>query len=109
MRRVVTEPQGRLLRGLIRVLAPPTTRHDRHLPPIVVESFESDDWASLTFAGQRHRVALVVGGATLDSLPTLERLDVAGVIVADARIVSAEAVATGVELTIAVMTVDDGP
>lgn len=103
MKRILTESQGRLLRALIRVLAPPPV--DRQFPPIVVESFDSADWASLTFAGQRHRIVLVVPGTIV---PALDGLEVAGDIVAEARIVATAAAADCVSLTIAVLMVDGG-
>jgi hypothetical protein len=105
VKRVLTESQGRVLRALVRALQPPTGRNDRHFTPVVVEAFESDEWSSLTFAGQRHRIALIVPGATV---PALDGLDIVGLIVADIRIVAVAVVARGVALTVAVMTVDDG-
>ncbi len=106
MKPVVTEPQGRLLRALTRVLTPLATPSDRQFPSIIVVSWEANDWSSLTFAGQRHRIALTLpqSGAPI---PSLDQLEIAGQIVAEARIVAtAETPTGGVALDITVMTVE---
>ncbi|QYE35803.1 hypothetical protein KZX46_07565 [Polymorphobacter sp. PAMC 29334] len=81
---------------------------NRQSPALVVESFETTDWSSLTFAGQRHRITLVVTEpVSADSL-SFDGLILRGSIVAEARVISATVAATGLVLDIAVMTIDVG-
>ncbi len=102
---MLSEPQGRVLRALNRVIAV-RPRLDRQLPLLLVESIDTADWASLTFAGQRHRITVMVSGMTLAEVPSLETLDLGTTIVAEARVASAIAVGTEVKLVIEVMTID---
>jgi len=102
---ILSEPQGRVLRALNRVIAA-SPGLDRQLPSVLVESIDTVDWASLTFAGQRHRMTVMVSGMTVAEVPSLAALDLGTTIVAEARVASAIAVGTGVELIIEVMTID---
>jgi len=104
MKRLLTKPQGCVLRALVCALGPFEGAHDREFPPVIVESFTSDEWISLTFAGHRHVIALVVPGT---AVPTLGDVTVTGQIVAEAQIVTANVVAGGVALTARMMTVED--
>ncbi len=102
---MLSEPQGRVLRALNRVIAA-RPELDRQLPSLLVESIDTTDWASLTFAGQRHRLTVMVSSMTVTEVPSLEALNLGTTIVAEARVASAIAVGSGVELVIEVMTID---
>ncbi|MGI4878041.1 MAG: hypothetical protein ACRYG4_11220 [Janthinobacterium lividum] len=105
MRPMLSEPQGRLLRAVTRLLVP-QIGSNRKLPFFTIESIETTDWGSLTFAGQRHRMTLVVPGMAIADVPSLDALDLGAAIVAEARVVSAATIGSGVVLTIAVMVVE---
>ncbi len=102
---MLSKPQGRLLRAVTRLLLS-QIGNNRNLPLVTIESIETVDWGSLTFAGQRHRITLVVADMVIADVPSFEALDLGAAIVAEARVVSAVAAGTGVVLTIAVMAIE---
>lgn len=104
---MLSEAQGRLLRAITRLLRP-RIGSDRKLPLLTIESIETTDWGSLTFAGQRHRVTLIVHDMMVAEVPSFEALDLGAAIVAEARVVSTVTVGSGVALTITVMVVENG-
>ncbi len=104
---MLTEPQRRLLRAITRLLLP-RIGSDRNLPLLTVQSIETADWGSLTFAGQRHWMTLVVPDLAIADVPSFEALHLGAEIVAEARVVSVVPVGSGVVLTIAVMVVETG-
>jgi hypothetical protein len=66
MRYRLTDAHARLLRGLRAILAAdavlgPLLRHEQGVW-LVIEDFDSEPWASLTFAGTRHRMELRLRG-----------------------------------------------
>lgn len=68
MRSDMTAVHGRLLRLLTAQLeSDPQLAHwmsaqDAALPGLVIESFDSAPWASLTFTGERHRLEVRLDG-----------------------------------------------
>jgi hypothetical protein len=43
-------------------------------PPLVIEDFSSTPWASLTFVGRRHSIALRLAGPTMEVEAAYDRL-----------------------------------
>lgn len=93
MRTMISNAQGALLRAVRRFLE---SGMEGHGPSMVVEATASEDWASATFNGQRHRLELSFAGgeaARVDrlvaELATAE-LVVPGHIVADIALVEHE-------------------
>jgi hypothetical protein len=116
MRPVLTGGQGALLRSLSRWLE--AERVGRDLPLLVVESLESEAWASATFAGARHQLdvriegdrAIMAAAGIAGRLGEAELL-VPGAIVADVALVHQEtsmgADGTTCRLRFELVTVDE--
>lgn len=92
MRPILTGGQGALLRSLERWLAAEQAR--RGLPLLVVESLDSEAWASATFTGARHRLEVRIEGeravsaaAAIAARLAEAELLVPGAIVADVALV----------------------
>jgi hypothetical protein len=68
MRSRLSDPQAQLLRVLRTRVGPDpwiaTPGASDGPPALVLESFEAEPWASLTFSGMRHSVELRLDGAT---------------------------------------------
>jgi len=109
MRRIVGDADGRLLRAVIAGLGGRSDGASRQDPCIIVESCESTEWASLTFAGRRHRIVLRVPpmAAAAAQSRLADGFDLAGSIVAGIEIIAAAPVADAVTLTIAVLTINE--
>lgn len=109
MRQIVGDADGRLLRAVIAGLGGRSDGASRQDPCIIVESCESTEWASLTFAGRRHRIVLRVPpmAAAAAQSRLADGFDLAGSIVAGIEIIAAAPVADAVTLTIAVLTINE--
>ena len=117
MRPVLTRLQGAVLRALTAEIAgkdEPSAKQEstsRQTPSIIVESFDSIDWASLTFAGQRHRIVLRCTAEAARRAAVLDAADlaIAGSIVAEFCVITSQHTAgVTVGLTIEVLTIRDG-
>jgi hypothetical protein len=109
MRQIVGDADGRLLRAVIAGLGGRSDGASRQDPCIIVESCESTEWASLTFAGRRHRIVLIVPpmAAAAAQSRLADGFDLAGSIVAAIEIIAAAPVADAVTLTTAVLTINE--
>lgn len=67
MRGMISTAQGALLRGIRRFLED----DDGGWPAMVVEAVASEDWASATFIGQRHRLELNFNGGDVARVDAL--------------------------------------
>lgn len=62
MRALMSDAQSGLLRALFAMVEK-TMPDVRHCPEaMVVEAHQAEPWASITFSGQRHHIALRLGG-----------------------------------------------
>lgn len=110
--------QASLVRGIVSHLG--LSAENREETILIVESMHSTDWASVTFVGARHRLALRLQGptaATLDAAAALDGLaghefQIAGHIVAE--IVATRGNTTtmnndivAISLTVKVLTIQD--
>lgn len=102
---MLSERQGCVVRAVSRLLVP-QIGNDRKLPLLTIESIETTDWGSLTFAGQGHRITLAVPDMAVADVPSFDALDLGTAIVAEARVVSAATAGSGIVLTIAVLVVE---
>lgn len=109
MRQIVGDADGRLLRAVIACLGRRSEGASRQDPCIIVELCESTEWASLTFAGRRHRIVLRVPpmAAAAAQSRLADGFELPGSIVAGVEIVAAAPAVDAVTLTIAVLTIDD--
>jgi hypothetical protein len=68
MRAGLTDPHARLLRAMRQAIGRDEALADwlqpgvAGTPGLVIEGFESTPWASLTFTGRRHRLAIALHG-----------------------------------------------
>lgn len=93
MRTMISNAQGALLRAVRQFLE---AEEDGDFPAMVIEAAASEDWASATFAGQRHRFELAFRGGEMDRIDRLiaglgqAELVIPGHIVADVALIEHE-------------------
>lgn len=81
MKPILTLSQGKLLRALVLFLST-AGKHPVAAEAIIVEAVDSRDWASLTFVGERHRIAVRLPVGTVPDSADAIALDVPGKIIA---------------------------
>ena len=123
MKPLFRDAHGPLLRAISRLAnfsSDFQADHDRQIPVMIVETIASDNWASATFVGQRHRFELRFEGrrceleALVNNLvhrvPDAE-IEVPGHLVADFQIVKVRwdgnDIATAVAVTCEALTIED--
>jgi len=111
MKPMLRDAHGPLLRAVARTMQ---AGEDRQLPMMTIESVACHDWASATFVGQRHVIALCLTGADAADAATrvaaqIGEIDIplAGHVVADIAVVRIETTVAGVSVVVEALTLVD--